>query len=190
VVKAYRTPSFINRLVYGLLRKSKAERAYLYAAKLRKEGIDTPREVGFLTCRRWFLFDKSYLVTLRSALPYRYNDLNQSPFPNRKEIVEAIACLAACMHEKGFYHKDFSGGNILFSDKGAKVSIEIIDINRMVFGEVGLEKGCKNFERLPASDDLIEVMARTYAEKRNFDPLLCLEKIKGYIAKEIEKRKK
>lgn len=190
VVKSYKVPSFINRIVYGFLRKSKAERSYLYAARLREKGFGTPHEVGFLTRRRWFLFKDSYLVTLQSRLPYCFNDLNKQTFARQREIFETIAAFAADMHEQELYHKDFSGGNILFDDKEEKIPIEIIDINRMEFGPVDLDKGCRNFERLPASDPMIEVMAHTYAAKRGFDPEVCLQKIKVYIAKEIEARKK
>lgn len=53
VVKRYGRLSFFNRLVYGVLRKSKAERAYRHAMRLHKLGIDTPEELGFVEIRRW-----------------------------------------------------------------------------------------------------------------------------------------
>ena len=67
VVKAYRRPHFINRMVYGLLRPSKAKRAYDNAIALEQIGIGTPAPVGYMNLRRGLLFDRSYLVTLAST---------------------------------------------------------------------------------------------------------------------------
>jgi hypothetical protein len=53
-----------------------------------------------------------------------------------------------------------------------------------------MEEGCRNFERLPASDDMLTVMGTTYAQERGFDPELCVREIKKYVQKEIEMRLK
>ncbi len=52
VVKSYERLSPFNRLAYGVLRKSKAVRAYLHADRLRRLGIDTPEEVAAVEIRR------------------------------------------------------------------------------------------------------------------------------------------
>jgi hypothetical protein len=178
VVKSYRRPNALNAVVYGFLRESKAGRAYHYAQRLLAEGIGTPVPVGYLTFRRYFLFSDSYLITLRSACPYTYRDLANRPFARRREILEAIARTTARMHECGFLHRDYSAGNILFDDAPGTVPIEIVDLNRMSFGKVGLERGCRNFDRLPATDEMIAVMAACYAAERGFDPAACIAAMK------------
>lgn len=188
VVKSYCKPNFINRIVYGFLRASKAERAYLYAFKLMDAGIGTPMPVGFITRRRWFLFTDSYSVSLKSTCVGQYNDLNKRPFLRQDEILAAIARTSAAMHEQELLHKDYSGGNILFDDTKENIPIELIDLNRIVFGKVNMEVGCKNFERLSGSDDMLEIMGTIYAEERGFDPTVCIEKIKNHVRIEKEMR--
>nr|WP_306449772.1 hypothetical protein [Odoribacter splanchnicus] len=51
-VKSYERLTLCNRMLYGSLRKSKAMRAYLYADRLRRLGIDTPEEVAVVEIRR------------------------------------------------------------------------------------------------------------------------------------------
>ena len=43
-----------------------------------------------------------------------------------------------------------------------KVEVEIIDLNRMRFGNVGIEAGCKNFERLPGTHEMFAILAEEY----------------------------
>ena len=58
-----------------------------------------------------------------------------------------------------------------------KVEVEIIDLNRMRFGNVGIEAGCKNFERLPGTHEMFAILAEEYAKARGFDVQTCLKLI-------------
>lgn len=190
IVKAYKRPLFINRIAYGFLRSSKAERAYLYALKLLKAGFKTPGPVGFITCRHRLMFDKSFSISLKSDCPYTYKDLSAKKFSRHDDIIKAIALFTARLHEAGFLHKDYSAGNILFNDTTKDIPIEIVDLNRITFTKVGLEKGCRNFERLPATDETLSLMGTTYAEARGFDPATCVRIIKKHVQIELKKRLK
>mgnify|MGYP004645608971 FL=1 len=180
VVKSFQTPNWVNRIVYGLFRSSKAERSYRYADMLLKSGIGSPRPVGYYTERYLLFFTRSYYVSLKSLCPYTYYDLVKRDFPNRDEILRAIARTTARMHECGYLHKDYSRGNILFREREKGVEVEIIDLNRIRFRKIGLEEGCKNFERLPGTDDMLAVLADEYAKARGFDAEECLKQIKRY----------
>lgn len=190
VVKSYKRPHLINRIVYGFLRKSKAERSYLYGLILLDNEIKTPQPVAFLTRRRWFLFDDSYSVSLKSDLPYIYNDFKKRHFERQDEIVQEIARTAARMHKKGFLHKDFSGGNILFDEDKKDISVELVDLNRIVFKVVGEEEGCKNLERLSGTNKIITLLGKTYALERGYEPNSFVKKMKAYIQAENEARKR
>jgi glycosyltransferase involved in cell wall biosynthesis len=183
-VKSYRRPHALNAAIYGFLRPSKAERAYRHALRLLAAGVGTPAPVGFVAGRRYFLFADSYSVTLLSACPYTYRDMATRAFARRDEILEAIARTTARMHENGIWHKDYSAGNILFDDVSDAIPVEIVDLNRMSFAKTktGLKKGCRNFERLPATDDMTAVMATCYAKERGFDPKTCIAEMKRYAA--------
>ena len=177
VVKAFHRPNIINSLVYGRLRSSKAQRSYEYAEMLMKDGIGTPAPVAYYTERKGLFFTNSYYVSLKSECSYTYADLLKGGFPDMEEILRAIARTTAAIHNHGYIHKDYSRGNILFgrTDKGIKV--EIIDLNRIRFHKIKIEEGCKNFERLPGTKEMLSIMADEYAKARHFSPEECL----GYI---------
>lgn len=190
VVKSYKRPNLINRIAYGFLRSSKAERAYRYGLLLQEKDFGTPCPVGFVTCRSGLFFDHSYSIALQSTCPYTYRDFKKQEFPRQKEIAEAIGLFTARLHAEGILHKDYSAGNILFDDRPDQIKIEMIDLNRLAFRKIGLEEGCRNFERLPEKEAIIETMGATYARARGFDPALCISKIKNFIQKEIEARER
>ena len=178
VVKSYQLPHFINRIVYNLFRASKARRSYCYAEMLRSWGLGSPEPIGFYSTGTWLLFGQSYFVSLKSECPYTYRDLANRTFDRQEEILRAIAHTTAVLHEHDCLHKDYSAGNVLFKELSVGIQVEIIDLNRMRFGKVGMEEGCKNFERLPGTDKMFEVLANEYASIRGFDSVRCLELIK------------
>ena len=170
VVKSFHVPHLLNRLVYGFLRPSKARRSYEYALKLQSVGLGTPQPVAYYNERfLGLLFGKSYFVSLRSKLPYTYNDIMEGKFSHdeEKRCLQAIANYTARLHDAGMIHRDYSRGNILFNLDG---DVEIIDLNRIRFHEISLEEGLANFaERLPASDEQRRIMVETYTEKRGLN---------------------
>jgi glycosyltransferase involved in cell wall biosynthesis len=178
VVKSFRKPIFINQIIYGSFRASKARRSFEYAEKLICLGIGTPIPIGYCEQKNLFLFSKSYYACLKSKYPNQFGDLiKDEKFPNRNEILKEIGRFTAEMHEKGVWHRDYSAGNILFRYENAKIDIEILDLNRMEFGKVNLERGCRNFERLNIDAESLRVMATEYAISRGFDTKVCIDKV-------------
>lgn len=177
IVKSYQLPHLINRIAYNSFRASKARRSYRYAEMLRQIGVGTPQPVGFYSTGTWLLFGSSYFVSLKSECPYTYRDFATHIFEHKEEILRAIARTTATLHEHGILHKDYSAGNILFTDEADDIKVEIIDLNRMRFGKVNMEEGCKNFERLPGTHEMFVVLADEYAKSRGFDAKKCLELI-------------
>lgn len=169
MVKSFRKPNLVNQIVYGLFRSSKAERSYEYANMLLKSGIGSPCPVAYYTERAGLFFTRSYYVSLKSECPYTYYDLMKNNFPGQEQVLRAIARTTAALHEHGYLHKDYSRGNILFRETDGGVKVEIIDLNRIRFMEIGMEVGCKNFERLPGTQEMFAVLADEYAKVRGFD---------------------
>ena len=180
VIKSFAKPNLINRIVYGLFRSSKAQRSYEYADMLLKAGIGTPEPVGYCTERIGLLFTRSYYISLKSECPYVYYDLIKKHFDNQEQILRAIARTTATMHDHGYLHKDYSRGNILFRETGNEVKVEIIDLNRIRFMEIGMEMGCKNFERLPGTPEMFAILADEYAKARGFEADECLKLMLKY----------
>ncbi len=174
IVKAYGLPHFVYRFVYRMLRASKAERAYRYGLELESLGVGTPAPVAYVTTGWWFLIGRSFFVAKESACPYAYRDLENRDFPNRVDILRAIAQTTAKLHSAGWLHKDYSAENILFRTlPGGRVLTEIVDLNRMRFGEVDMVSGCRNFERLPGTPEMLRIMAEAYADARGYEPDAC-----------------
>lgn len=181
VVKSFAVPHLLNRLVYGILRTSKAQRSYEYAKLLLSEGIGTPVPVGFYTERSGLLFRRSYYVSLRSGCPYTYAEMAGGSVPVSDDVLRAIARTTARLHEKGFLHKDYSRGNILFGrSEDGQVRVEIVDLNRIRFQKIDMECGCRNFERLPGPPEWFRTMADEYAAVRGFDADECFRLIMKY----------
>lgn len=180
IVKSFRRPHFINRLVYGFIRPSKASRAYQNAIKLMELGIGTPVPVAYIDIRSNLLFDKSYLITLKSECSHVYVELFQKDFKEEEQVLREIGRVTAIMHNKGYVHKDYGCGNILFENTPEGVIIEMVDLNRMYFGKVDIKMGCKNFERLPCTPQMHKWIAQEYAKGRNFNPDECLKYIVHY----------
>lgn len=183
VVKSFRKPNMANRIIYGTFRSSKAQRSYEHAELFLRSGIGTPEPIGYLTEQTGFLFQRSYYACLKSECPYTFNDLLTINFPRYEEIVSAVAEVTAKIHNNGVLHKDYSATNILFRDDREKIEVEIIDLNRMYFGKIGLEKGCKNFDRLPQTDRILPILSQTYAAIRNLNPTECYNRIKQHMYK-------
>ena len=180
VVKSFRRPNLINRLVYGRLRPSKAERAYRNGLELLRIGVPTPLPVGYVEARGGLLFDESYLVTELSACPYTWNDLFCSDFACTEQVARAVGRLTARLHEHGLAHLDYGRGNILFAMEGGEVRLELVDLNRMYRGEIGLKQGCKNLERLPATPQMHRWIAQEYAAARGFSADECFRLMQAY----------
>ena len=69
VVKKYKQPNIIQRIVYTFFKKSKTERAYLFAGMLRKRGFDTPHEVAYIEKKRGGLFLDGYFISTQCNYP-------------------------------------------------------------------------------------------------------------------------
>lgn len=181
VVKAYKKPVFINRLVYGIFRSSKAKRSLENALLLRSIGVGTPEPIGYINLRKGFLFTQSFLVTRLSTCPYRYDMLFQRHFDFEEKVLREIGRITANLHEHGISHLDYGRGNILFDETpDGNIHVELVDLNRIKRGPVDMIKGCKNLERLPATEQMHRWIAEEYAKARNYDEEKCFQLMRKF----------
>ena len=75
IVKRFKKPILIQRIIYGFFRKTKAQRAYLYAAVLRHRGFGTPHEIAYLEQRRRGLLSHCYFLAEEDGAPAIYERL-------------------------------------------------------------------------------------------------------------------
>lgn len=184
IVKSYRKPNLINRFVYGMFRSSKAQRSFEYALKLMDIGVGTPLPVAYMTERIGILFGKSYFVSLKSSCKHIYKELFERKFEEEDEVLRKVAVITATLHNNNICHLDYGRGNILFEKVGEEIKIELVDLNRMKFGPVSMDAGCKNLERLPATPRMHKILSEEYARLRNFNPDRCLELMIKYRSRD------
>lgn len=184
VAKAFRRPHLINAWAYGHLRPSKAERSLANALRLIAIGVNTPEPLAYLELRRSGLLGDSYYLSAQSECEHVFVDLFGHPFAEEEAVLREIGRVTAVMHNHGLAHLDYGRGNILFSCRSGQspVRIELVDLNRLYAGPVGLERGCKNLERLPLTPAMRRALAESYARERGYDPRLCEERIAHYRA--------
>ena len=183
-VKSFKKPLLINQIIYGTLRKSKAERSFLYAHELIKRGFHTPEPVSYMELSRCNLLKYSLYISIHEDFDGMMRELYSGVIDGREELLRQFALYTASLHDKKILHLDYSSGNILYKKNENNYSFYLVDLNRMTFDKpVSLDKACFNFRRLWGSDEMISFIVKEYAKARNFDEATCLRKTFNYRKK-------
>ena len=164
VVKSFKVPNCINKIIYTYIRKSKAKRSYEYSLKIKDF---VPKPIGYIEFNKSWFLNESYFIserfnydfTIREALKRNIKDASEDDYIS---IYKAFAYFTYQLHEQNIFHDDYSPGNILIKKENEKYIFKIVDINRMVFDPLDSTKRAKNFEKLWANDDILELMAEEY----------------------------
>lgn len=161
ISKQFATPALWRGIFYGWFCKSKAQRSYEYAQHLI--GF-TPIPIAYREVRYCGILRESWYVCQESECEYTFNDLiHNKSFPNRERILQAIGRFTAELYQRGVFHQDYSGGNILFNEDGSK--IEVIDLNRIKFyRKMPIKKGLQLFERLNIDKKALSILGASFAE--------------------------
>lgn len=168
-IKAYKRPHLINRIAYGILRPSKAERAFRNAAELLRTGIATPEPIAFAEVRIHGLLTRSYYFCRYYPDTHDVRDI--ITLPERDNMFGEIAALMLKMHRSGVLFKDFSPGNLLYriAPDGSREYM-LVDINRMRFGVHNRRQQLTMFARLIHSEKFTLQLARHYLKAGGTDP--------------------
>ena len=166
ISKRFATPSLWRGIIYGWFCPSKAQRSYEYAHQLN--GL-TPTPIAYREVRYCGVLRESWFVSQESKCKHTFNDLiNNKTYPNRERILQAIGRFTAELYQRGVFHQDYSGGNILFNEDGSK--IEIIDLNRIKFyRKMPLKKGLRLFERLNIDKEALSILGTSFAYALNLN---------------------
>ena len=166
ITKQFAIPPLWRGIIYGLFSPSKAKRSYEYAKRL---GDLTPTPIAYREIRYCGVLRQSWYVCKESECKYTFNDLiHNKSFPNREVILQSIGQFTAELYQRGIYHQDYSGGNILFNEDGSK--IEVIDLNRIKFyKKMPIKKGLQLFERLNIDKEALSILGATFAQSLGLD---------------------
>lgn len=180
VVKSFKIPFFLNRIIYTCFRQSKAERSYEHALKLIERQINTPQPVAYVENRKNGLLTGSYYVSIYKEYPGILRELRYHTLEEKKDLVSAFVRFTVDIYEKEVFPLDYSPGNILYEKVGDEYNFCLIDVNRMQFKPVDMETGAYGLRRLWGSEETIAFMAGEYAKLRKFDETKCRESALKY----------
>nr|WP_222718373.1 hypothetical protein [Aliarcobacter vitoriensis] len=162
VVKSFKIPNFINRFIYTFFKSSKAKKSYEYALKISEF---TPKPVGFIEFYKNFLLKDSYFVSEKFDYDFTIREpLLDKDFFQKDDIIKAFAKFTYSLHEAQIFHLDFSPGNILIKKVDGNFIFKIVDINRMKFLDLDIDLRMKNFAKLWAKDEDLEIIIKEYAK--------------------------
>lgn len=164
-VKSFRVPNLVNQIAYKFFRKSKAQRSFEYANKLKTLGIGTPQPIAYYEFETFFLFKNSYYISEQINADLTYRELTTDfDIPNHYAILRAFTRFTFNLHEQGIHFLDHSPGNTLIELNGGDYKFYLVDLNRMEFKPLDFETRIKNFARLTIHKSMVEVMSDEYAK--------------------------
>ena len=185
IVKSFKVPNILRRVVYTYFRDSKAKKSYEYSIKIKDF---TPTPIGYIEFYTNGLIEDSYFISEKFNYDFTIREpLLEDNFKNRDEVFKQFARFTFELHQNGILHKDYSPGNILIKEENDSYIFKVVDINRMEFKELSLNERLKNFNKLWAKDEYLTIMIKEYAllSKANEDE--CLNIALGYNQKHKDK---
>lgn len=171
MAKRFKRVNPVQQVVYTFFRKSKAQRAYLFANEFLRRDIATPQRVAYMEQRRWGLFSTGYFVSLEAQGTESHLLLREvEDFSHA--LADALMAQVVLMHSKGILHGDLNLSNFLYTATAeGEYHFTIIDINRSHFCDSWPtdEQCLQNLVRLTHRRDLYEYLVRSYARQRGWD---------------------
>ncbi|MDP2078354.1 MAG: lipopolysaccharide kinase InaA family protein [Sulfuricurvum sp.] len=180
VVKSFKVPHLLNRIVYTYFRKSKAYKSYHNALHLKELGISTPKPIALIEFYESGLLGESFFIAEYFEYDFTIRTPLLEPLEDREAIFKAFAAYTYGLHQKGVWHLDYSPGNILIKRTSPGYQFCIVDINRMEFRPITPLEGCENFNKLWASDEELEIMGREYARLSGFNVAVTIAEMKKH----------
>ncbi len=164
-------PYFFNRIVYNAVRKPKAMRAYEFAFRLLKMGIDTPMPIAYIIERNGAMLSYSYLVTVQREYiaDVAYLEKITEPSIEDQKVLNDFGLYTAKLHRAGVYHKDYQANNVLYTRRDDHPHFILIDINRMDFGELSMKRCQTNFARLDLPERSLQIVFEAYCKSRKLE---------------------
>lgn len=162
-VKSFKVPNVVNRFAYAYVRKGKALRSFEYANLLQAKGIGTPEPVACIVYRNLWGVTRSFYISIQLDYDYLFRDLRVQRPADLEVILREFTRFTYHFHTQSIYFVDHSPGNTLIKRVGDGLEFNLVDLNRIKFTRISPLVGLKNFYRLNATDDMIDVIADEYA---------------------------
>lgn len=177
MVKCFKQVNIVQQIAYTFFRKSKAERAFLFAGEFTNRGINTPQRIAYIEGTRLGLFLKGYFISKEVEGTECHLLLREvEHFPTC--LADAVMKQTLLMHSKGILHGDLNLSNFLCEEKTDGYHFTMIDINRSRFcnGFPSDEECLKNLVRTTHRRDLYEYLIASYSRQRGWDEETTVQK--------------
>ena len=185
VVKFFKVPNILRKIIYTFFRDSKAKKSYVHSLKLKNF---TPSPIGYIEFYSNGFIDESYFVSEQFDYDFTIREpLLDDNFIDKEEILRAFARFSLKLHNEGIFHKDYSPGNILIKKEDANFIFKIVDVNRMGFFKLTQDDRAKNFSKLWAREDELKIIADEYS--KNYDCSSDFNELIYYYSKQNKKLK-
>jgi len=181
VVKSFKVPHILNRVVYNYFRASKAKRSYSNSLELEKLQINVPKPIAYIEFPSKFLFEKSYFISEFFDYDFEIRAIfNDEDFEDRETILKEFVKFSYSLHNKGVYHIDYSPGNVLIKRVDGEYIFYIIDVNRMNFINFDDAMRFKNLSRFSTSNSDLEFIAKEYASLHKIEEKVAIDTLYKY----------
>lgn len=181
VVKSFKVPHLLNKIIYTFFRSSKAQKSYEYSLKIAPFA---PTPIAYIEFKKFGLIENSYFISEHFDYNFTIREpLLDDDFEEKEKILKAFAKFTYALHEKGILHLDYSPGNILIKKENNDYTFKVVDINRMKFKTLSLDERLKNFSMLWTNDKDIQVIATEYALLSSNETSYCIKKAIYYSQK-------
>ncbi len=182
VIKSFKIPHLLNKIVYRFFRDSKAKRSYENSVKLLELNINTPKPIGYIEFNTLIFFKESFYVSEFFDYDFEIRAVFENlEFKNRENILKKFVEFSYDLHNKGVYHIDYSPGNILVKCINNEYLFYIIDVNRMKFINFDIDLRMKSMSKLTFNQEDNAFMANYYSTISQFDIEVITEKLYFYL---------
>ena len=158
IVKKFAIPDFINSVVYGTFRKSKAERSFINSCEIIRRGFNSPAPIAYIEEYKYGKLTDSYYICeymegFNSMRPYL------DGIEKNDALLAAFSQYTAELHCAGIFHKDYSPHICGITMNSDKYAFYLVDTNRMKFIEYD-KRYLKNLSRLSFSLMCLRLLQR------------------------------
>lgn len=188
VVKSFKVPDFLRRLIYSSFRPSKANRSFHHSLRLASLGIGVAPPAAYVEHYSGGLLSHSFYISEQCRDVVQIRDVLARPEGANVEILQAFARFSHGLHQQGIRHLDYSGGNVLLQKRGAQSGFLLVDVNRMQFGPVGFEAGLQNLVRLMKQPESLAIIGAAYAESAGRPPDEGIRLLSSYTERYKKRR--
>ena len=143
IIKSFKTPNFIQGIIYKFFRKSKARRSYENSKLLKGRGVNVPEPLGYIEVFDSFRLKQSYFISSRLEYDFTLDFATEKKSEDYRRILESFIHFTHDLHKKNILHLDYGVGNICIKKHKEEYKFFLVDLNRLRDGVVSSEEDSK-----------------------------------------------